>query len=177
MYIKQMSCAENHDRFLCRKALLTPWLTLPYAHHAFPYAGCFEVSQLTRRLRQLRFSMKPSWRLLFGLRGLRGPPSWAHLPLHVHTFPFMGTSSPSCAHLSLHGHIFPFMGTSSPSWAHLPLHGHIFPFMGTSSPHLPLPQTWSQVHSVGFALRIAYAELTRSLRNSFNYGLSCKILY
>ena len=153
----QLSCAENLDRFLCRKEVLTPWLTLPYAHHAFPYAGCFEVSQLTRRLRQLRFSMKPSWRLRFGLRGLRGPPSWAHLPLHVHTFPFMGTSSPS--------------------WAHLPLHGHIFPFMGTSSPHLPLPQTWSQVYSVGFALRIAYAELTRSLRKFFNYGLSCKILY
>ena len=61
------------------------------------------------------------------------------------------------------------MGTSSLSWAHLPLHGlllhgHIFPFMGTSSPHLPLPQTWAQVHSVGLALRIAYAELTRGLR-------------
>ena len=141
-----LSCAENLDRFLCRKELLTPWLTLPYAHHAFPYAGCFEVSQLTRRLRQLRFSMKPSWRLRFGLRGLRGP---------------------------LHGHIFSFMCTPFPSWAHLPLHGHIFPFMGTSSPHLPLSQTWSQVHSVGFALRIAYARLTQIS----NYGLSCKILY
>ena len=122
-----------------------PHLTLPYAHHTFPYAGCFEVSQLTRRLRRLRFSMKPSWRLHFGLRGLRGwvgplhvhtfpfmstsSPSWAHLPPHGHIFPFMGTSSPSCAHLPLHGHIFPFMGTSSPSWAHLPLHGHIFPFL------------------------------------------------
>ena len=159
-----MSCAENLDRLLCRRELLTPWLSLPYAHRTFPYAGCFEVSQL-RRLRRLRFSMKPSWRLRFGLRGLRGlsgPPSWAHLPLHVHTFP-------SWAHLPLHGHIFRFMGTYSPSWAHLPLHGlslrgHIFLFTGTSSPHLPLPQTWSQVHSVGFALRIAYAELTRGLR-------------
>ena len=129
--ICHLSCAENLDRFLCRKELLTPCLTLPYAHHTFPYAGCFEVSQLTRRLRRLRFSMKPSWRLHFGLRGLRGlsgPPSCAHLSLHGHIFPFMGTSSPSWAHLPLHGHIFPFMRTSSPSWAHLPLHGHIFPF-------------------------------------------------
>ena len=150
-----LSCAENLDRFLCRKELLTPWLTLPYAHHAFPYAGCFEVSQLTRRLRQLRFSMKPSWRLRFGLCGLRGPPSWAHLLLHVHTFPFMGTSSPS--------------------WAHLPLHGHIFPFMGTSSPHLPLSQTWCSFSRVCLThrLRGAYARLTQIS----NYGLSCKILY
>ena len=68
-------------------------------------------------------------------------PTWAHLPLHGHIFPYMGTSSPTWAHLPLHGHIFPYMGTSSPSWAHLPLHGHIFPYMGTSSPtwaHLPL---------------------------------------
>ena len=71
----------------------------------------------------------------------RSSPTWAHLPLHGHIFPYMGTSSPSWAHLPLHGRIFPFMGTSSPTWAHLPLHGHIFPFMGTSSPtwaHLPL---------------------------------------
>ena len=113
-----MNCAENLDRFLCRRELLTPWLTLPYAHRTFPYAGCFEVSQLTR-LRRLCFSMKPSWRLRFGLRGLRGLSG----PLHGHIFPFMCTPS-------LHGHIFPFMGTSSPSWALIPLHGHIFPFMG-----------------------------------------------
>ncbi len=116
-----MSCAENLDRLLCRRELLTPWLSLPYAHRTFPYAGCFEVSQL-RRLRRLRFSMKPSWCLRFGLlglRGLSGPPSWAHLPLHVHTFP-------SWAHLPLHGHIFRFM-------ALIPLHGHIFPFMGCPS--------------------------------------------
>ena len=61
-------------------------------------------------------------------------PTWAHLPLHGHIFPFMGTSSPSWAHLPRHGHILPFMGTSSLTWAHLPLHGHIFPFMGASYP-------------------------------------------
>ena len=61
------------------------------------------------------------------------PSSRAHLPLHGHIFPFMGTSSLSWAHLPLswahlpfHGHIFPLMGTSSPSWANLPLHGHVF---------------------------------------------------
>ena len=68
-------------------------------------------------------------------------PSWAHLPLHGHIYPFMATSSPSWAHLPLHGCIYLFMATSSPSWVHLPLHGHLFPFMGASSPswaHLPL---------------------------------------
>ena len=67
-------------------------------------------------------------------------PSWAHLPLHGHIYPFMATSSPSWAHLPS-WHIFPFMGTSSPSWVHLPLHGHLFPFMGASTsswPPLPL---------------------------------------
>ena len=52
-------------------------------------------------------------------------PSWAHLPLHGHIYPFMATSSPSWAHLPLHGFIYLFMATSSPSWAHLPLRGHI----------------------------------------------------
>ena len=37
----------------------------------------------------------------------------------------MATSFASLAHLPLHGHIFPFIGTSSPSSAHLPLHGYI----------------------------------------------------
>ncbi len=55
----------------------------------------------------------------------------------------------------------PFMGTSSPSWAHL---RHIFPF---------LKRGLSQVRSVGFALRIAYARLTQISNN----GSSCKILY
>ena len=57
----------------------------------------------------------------------------------------MGTSSPSWAHLPLHGHIFPFMATYSTSLAHLPLHWHIFLFIGTSSPswvHLPFKDTW-----------------------------------
>ena len=56
-------------------------------------------------------------------------PSCAHLSLHGHIFPFMGTSS-FMAHLPLHGHIFPFMGSSTSSWPPLPLHGRIFPFVG-----------------------------------------------
>ena len=68
-------------------------------------------------------------------------PSWAHLPLHGHIYPFMATSSPSWAHLPS-WHIFPFMGTSSPSWVHLPLHGRIFPFVGTSITGRHFVQKW-----------------------------------
>ena len=76
-------------------------------------------------------------------------PSWAHLPLHGHIYPFMATSSPSWAHLPS-WHIFPFMGTSSPSWVHLPLHGHLFPFMGASSP------SWAHPSREGILCRNGY---------------------
>ena len=103
---------------LYRKELLTPWLTLPYAPPLTPPAFFYETL------------LAPAFRLT------------------------RLESSPSCAHL--------------------PLHGHIYPFMGTSSPHLPIPQTYAQVHSVGFALCIAYAELNlTSLQLNLTLWDSC----
>ena len=50
-----MSCAENIDRFACRKEWSTHALTLPCAHQTFCYAECIEENHLTLCLRDVFF--------------------------------------------------------------------------------------------------------------------------
>ncbi len=106
-----MSRAENLDRILI---------------DSYVVRNCLRLGLRYSTLRAPHFPLRGMFWSKSGYAPLT-PPAFFYETLLAPAFRLTRLeSSPSCAHLPLHGHIFPFMGTSSPSWAHL---RHIFPFL------------------------------------------------